>query len=391
MGHSLNSPSSFARRRACPGSARMEDGIKDSESVYAAEGTAAHALGEKCLLEDTQPDDYINTKMGEFTFKDGSKQDFIVDGDMVEAVNSYVNYCKPLFNGDLTKVEKKVKLPFIGEGEKGTADFISLTNKTLNVVDYKHGRGIAVDAFENIQGLCYGLGAANEYDGLEWDKLKVTIVQPRAYHHEGPIRSWEVPREDLLYWKMEIATIAEMTRDPDAPLKASEYCGFCKAMFGCKGIVQFIEESLRMDFENPNAQPVNPDMLNDEEIIDLVFNKIPIIEKWCSKLKDYAQQRAEEKDPLPGSKLVETRATRRWRNVKEAEALLGKLDGAYNINFKTAPQIEKLVGKKKFSEYENLVEKKSTGVTLVPADDPRPSARPTGSEQFGAVDINLFD
>ena len=135
-----------------------------------------------------------------------------------------------------------------------------------------------------------------------------------------------------------------------------------------------------MDFENPSVQPPNPDMMSDEEIIHLVFNVIPEIKKYFASLEDYAQQRAEERNPLPGSKLVATRATMKWRDEEEAKKFFSAFEGAFERKFKTAPQMKKLLGKKKFDMYEEkYTHKTSTGVTLVPDSDPRPSARPSGS------------
>lgn len=391
MSHSLLSPSSFARRRACPGSARMEDGLEDTENVYAAKGTAAHALGEKCLLTGKEPDEFIGQKFGEFKHQDGRIEEFIVDGDMVDDVQVYTDYCRQFAEGRYWAVEKKVQLPFIGKDEKGTADFIGIKSDILHVVDYKNGVGY-VDEIENIQGLCYGMGAALEYEDQRWHTLRITIVQPNAYTDKGPVRYWDVSRTDLLDWKMDFAEVAEKTRQPDAPLVAGSHCGWCKARFTCPTRNKSVEKFTGMDLTKSESAPVKIQALTDAQILDLVFNKIPLIMKWCGDIKDYAQQRAEGKNPLPGSKLVETRATRRWKDEKEAEKLLGKVDGAYEKKFKTAPQMEKLLGKKKFESYSSLVIAKSTGVTLVPDTDPRPSARPNGASEFApvSVDVNLF-
>ena len=386
--HSLNSPSSFARRRACPGSASLEKLLPDSESVYAAEGSAAHNLGEVCLEKGASPKDFIGQKMGEFTHKDGTVEEFIVDGDMVDAVNVYVDYCRPLMTGQMVAIEERYQLDYLGEDESGSSDFTAIKDNILHVVDYKHGKGVAVDAYENIQGLNYALGAANRYDNYPWDKIQITIVQPRAFHKDGVIRSWTLDREDLFDWKLEFAEIAERTRSEYPEFAVSSNCRFCKAVFGCKAHANFVEEVTKMSFENPSSEPIDYNMLSDDEILDLVFEKIPLIEKWCQSVKDYAQKRAEEKNPLPGSKLVQTRERRMWANPADAEQQLGSIDGAYVRKFLTAPQMEKLLGKKKFAEFEHLVEKKSTGVVLVPEDDPRTSARPDGESEFGAVDIN---
>ena len=389
MAHSLNSPSSFSRRRGCPGSAGMEKDVPDKENPAAALGTAAHALGEKCLLTNYNPDHYLGEKFGEFKHPDGKIEEFIVDGEMADNVQIYVDYCRSLHEGD-SSIEQKFNLPFLGKDEKGTADFATLQHsaKILHVVDYKNGVGY-VDAFENIQGLCYGLGAAANYEDKSWDTLRITIVQPRAYGKD-PVRSWDVPRNELMDWKMDLAEAAEKTRDPNAPLIPGSHCGWCKAK-QCKVRANGIQKDTRMDFESPNSQPVNPDLLSDDEMFDIVFNKIPIIKQWCSSMLDYAQLRAEEKNPIPGTKLVPTRASRKWKDLDKAEAFFKAFEGAYERKFKTAPQMEKLLGKKAFAQYESeYVEKKSTGVTLAQDTDARVDAKPIGESEFGAVKLQDY-
>jgi hypothetical protein len=60
-------------------------------------------------------------------------------------------------------------------------------------------------------------------------------------------------------------------------------------------------------------------------------------------------------------------------------------DKAYKIEkeFLSAPGIEKVVGKKAFKAHESMVEKVSTGATLVPESDARESVRSTVEEEFG--------
>lgn len=392
MGHSPKSPSGFAAIRACAGKVRMCKGLPNKDNVYAARGTAAHALGEECLLKGTQPSDYLGQKFGEFTHPDGRVEEFLADGEMCDAVEIYVDYCRSIMEGKFM-VETRFELPFIGKGEKGTADFVSLESSTaiLHVVDYKNGFGI-VDAFQNIQELCYGLGAEKAFESEEWDTLRLTIVQPNAFHHQGAVRYWDVPRDELLDWKLDLAAASVAADDPNAPLTPGSHCTYCEARFTCPARAKLNLEGLRMDIKNPNSKPVDMALLTDAEVIDLVFNRIPDIMKWCGDLKDYAQRRAEEKNPLPGSKLVETRAVRSWADPLKAEYIFAKTEGAFDKKFKSAPQMEKLLGKKRFAEFEHLVKKISTGVTLVPDTDPRPSARASGASEFGAVDtnINLF-
>lgn len=383
MAHSLNSPSSFSRRMACPGSGRLEKLIPDTESVYAAGGTAAHNLAELCLLNDRKPESYLGEKMGEFEYPDGRIEEFLVDGEMVDCVNIYANYCKPMMGDRVYMVETRFDLPFIGEDESGTADFVSLHDNVLHVVDYKHGQGVAVEAYENIQGLCYGLGAALQFHNHEWDTLQITIVQPRAPHHKGPIRHWSVPRDELFEWKMTLSEASVNTRDEEAPLRAGSGCNFCKAKPRCKGLKNFVEEVTGMDFNNENTEPKSVDFLSDEETVEIWSKHLPTIEKWIGGIKDRVQKRAQEGNPIKGTKLVQGRERRVWANEAAAKEQFKDIEGAFELKFKTAPQMEKLLGKTEFAKFaDEFVTKQSSGLTVVLESDPRPNARVSGEEEF---------
>lgn len=378
--HSLNSPSSFSRRIGCPGSANMERDLPNESSIYADEGTAAHELAERCLLNDVTPHYYQGSTI--IVNREGGTREFEVNADMIEAVEVMVQHCTHLLGRHM--VENKFQLPFLGEGEKGTSDFTALHNGILHVVDYKHGRGEPVDVDGNVQGLCYGLGAAKEFQHDDWHTLRITIVQPRAYHDDGPVRSWDVPRDELFDYMLNFAAAAKATENPNASLQVGKWCRFCKAKVRCPAQLQNAQKEMDMDFMEPTSKPVPISLLTDEQILDLVFNKIKIIEQWCSSLKDYAQKKAEAGEPIPGSKLVATRAARVWKDKDQAEkVLVGKYgDLIYEKEFISAPKMEKAVGKKEFKELEFLVTKVSTGVTLVPESDPRESARGSVESDF---------
>jgi hypothetical protein len=353
----------------------MERDIPDQGSHYAAEGTAAHALAEKCLIEKKKPYVYL----GE-TF-----EGFEATQEMINAVDVYTDFCSQFLLGEHI-VERKLDLPFLGKGTQGTADFIAVKDGVLHVVDYKHGQGVAVEAKGNIQGLCYGLGATKLYDHLDWCKLRITIVQPRAQHPDGPIRSWDVSRHETLDYMMEFLAAARETEKPDAELRVGEHCRFCKAKPTCPAQRDFVAESAQLDFDEASSKPVPIDYLSDEQVYDLVFNRVKLIEQWCQSLKDYVQHRAETGEPIPGTKLVHTRMQRYWADEGKAEEVFGNFEGAYERKFKSVAKIEKIVGKQRFEELSGkLVDKKASGVTVVPESDPRPNARPSAEDEFDAV------
>jgi hypothetical protein len=352
----------------------MERDLPNETSIYAAEGTAAHALGEKCLVLGDEPHEYLDEQI----------EGFLACPDMIGAVEEYVDYCRPLMGNHL--IEYKFPLPFLGPDEKGTSDFTSVHARILHVVDYKHGKGVPVDVIKNVQGLCYGLGAAKHFENEDWDTLRITIVQPRAYHEDGGIRYWDIPRNELVDYMIDFAYHAKATEDPDAPLAVGEWCRFCKAKPRCPQQLKNAEEAMEMDFSEPTSKPVSIEFLNQDQIVDLVLNRIKQIEQWCASIKDYAQQKAEAGTALPGTKLVATRAVRMWIDKEKAEkAIKNKYgDKIYETKFMTAPKVEKAIGKKEFKNLSFLIDKVSTGVTLVPESDPRENVRPSVEDEFSS-------
>ena len=377
--HSLNSPSSFSRRIGCPGSANAEKDLPNTTSKFAAEGTAAHELGENCLGGGTNPSDHAGEMIEVEEF--GS---FEVNADMISAVEVYVDHCRALMESENFAIEDRFDLSFLGKGQSGTSDFTAVHNGVLHVVDYKHGKGVPVDVIGNVQGMCYGLGASKRFDEYEWDTLRITIVQPRAYHEDGPVRSWDIPRDELFDYMMDYAGYAKATEDDDAPRNVGDWCRFCKAKPTCPAQNLFAEEATEMDFNEPTSKPIPVNQLTDEQLTDLVLNKIKLIEGWCKSVKEHAQERAEAGDALKGTKLVHTRNSRVWKDkVKAEEFFRGKFgDDVYEKKFMSAPKIEKMVGKKEFGEFDDMVEKVPSGVTLVPESDKRANIRPSIEDEF---------
>jgi hypothetical protein len=57
--HSVFGPSGAHRWLNCPGSIKAEEGIPDTGSAYAIEGTNAHQLAELCLITGKNAEDFI--------------------------------------------------------------------------------------------------------------------------------------------------------------------------------------------------------------------------------------------------------------------------------------------------------------------------------------------
>lgn len=217
--HSPIGASSMHRWKACPGSVELSRGLPNNPSIHAQEGTAAHELVgfalERAFSENRPTIEVLN--------------------DTIKALSVYTEYIEKLKGNNPCHIEHSFDMGDIFPDLYGTADCVIFdkSNKVLHIIDYKHGKGIPVEAKDNLQLSYYALGALTTLK-YPCEKVNMTIVQPRCYHPAGPIRSWEV---DLLYFidfELELISAAKKTLEKNAPFKAGIHCQFCRAKPICK-------------------------------------------------------------------------------------------------------------------------------------------------------------
>lgn len=273
--HAKLSPSGAKRWMTCPGSVKLVQdlNIVDVPSVYAAEGTVAHEVHEQCLLKELNASAFL----GKTIKADGMS--FTVNEDMVKAVQLSLDYIRDRIYGFEAQgydviliVEERVSLEHLGVAgmDGGTADVILMVYNQgqlvhIEIIDYKHGAGVAVEPEDNPQAMSYALGAlampsVKEPDWVE--TITVTISQPRAIHHRGPIRSWTTTYEYLIDWQdNQLVPAAKETHNPNAKIVASaEGCKFCPAAGQCSAIYGATQETAMLDFDEFTDESDLPDV-----------------------------------------------------------------------------------------------------------------------------------
>jgi hypothetical protein len=229
--HSKLGASKAARWLNCPGSVPLCETVPEPPpSKYAELGSAAHALAEQCLIHGGDAFDYWGEPCPEYP-------DYIVDTDMVEAVQVYVDHCRSLmepFPGErsLFKIEHKFWLAEIDIHLFGTADFVAYDPRSqwLHVADYKHGAGVVVDVRNNPQILYYALGAIEAF-GEPIKGVTLHVVQPRA--PGKAVKEWVVPKGGMQRFRFELIDGLNRVHSGDDTLKAGDWCRFCPAKTVC--------------------------------------------------------------------------------------------------------------------------------------------------------------
>lgn len=366
--HSVYPPSSAKRYMNCTPALKLEQQFEDEQSPYAEEGSAGHALAEHLIKKH---------------LKKRSKRpvsDYYTD-ELVEAVDEYVGYCigqieaaKQECSDPVFEVERRTDISRHIEGCFGTADMVIVTDHKIHVIDLKLGKGVMVDAEHNEQLMIYGLGILDFYEILyDIETVALTIVQPRLEH----LSTWEISVEDLKKWaKEELEPKARMALAGEGEFRAGDHCRFCKARFTCRARAEEYLKLARMEFAEPA-------LLSDDEIAEVLL-KADTLKKWAEEIYAYAQNEAVVNHrQWPGFKLVLGKSNRKYTDENEAAEAAKK--AGYTDIYKTSligiTDMEKLMGKKKFSEIlSSLVYKPEGKVTLVPESDKREAVKTATAE-----------
>lgn len=372
--HATLGASSAARWWSCPGSVALSEAVGENyESAAAKEGTAAHALAELRLRGDTS----------KIEFLDGVP----VIAEMEEYVNVFIDYCRRLMTfSDRYGIEEQFNLAALNPPTEmfGTADFWAYNDETkvLEIVDLKYGMGVVVEVADNKQLLYYALGAVLKANIFP-DTVLVTIIQPRAGHADGQIRSFEIDILDLVGFAGELMEHARATMEPNAPRIPGAHCKWCPAAGKCPEQANAAMAVAQVEFGVPGVLSIPDPATIPEPILFDVLPNIHLLEDFLSAIKQRGEALMRSGVDIPGMKMVERRARRRWVDELALINDLGTKGYApnelYEHSLKSVAQIEKLIGKKNLPP--ELVERISTGFKMVRASDPSP-----GVAMLSAVD-----
>ena len=358
--HSEKGPSSSSRWIHCTPSAKLCADMPDQVTSFAEEGTQAHELCEYLLKKEMGIE--MEDPRGGLSY---------YNQEMEECCQGYHDYVMELYeeakkvtNDPVLLVEQRISYERFVSGGFGTADCVIIADRVLNVVDFKYGMGVEVDAKGNTQMRIYALGALEIFDALyDVDRVKMTIYQPR----KANISVDEISRDELYEWaETVLKPAAEEADRGDGEFHAGDWCRFCKARHICR---ERAKENLALaayDF-------ASPPLLDDEEIVE-ILGKVDKLIAWANDVKEYALQEAVGGRDWPGYKLVAGRSIRKYVNEKEvAEAVEATGYDPYLKKLLPITDMEKMLGKKKFEEIlGKLVVKPEGKPVLVKADDKRP-------------------
>lgn len=381
--HSHVGASSAKRWMNCPGSVRLSANVRDVAGEAAAQGTVAHELAELAITG--QP---FRHRLGESVPCEG--HDILVDQDMLDAVTTYkVTIDELCTDADTVRhAEVRFHITALHPALFGTADCVLWhpARQHLDVLDFKYGAGIPVDAIGNPQLQYYAVGAMLEL-GYNPKTIAIHIVQPRCFHPDGPIRTWDRSSLDMLDFAADMLDAVVATEQPDAPLVPGPWCKdtFCPVRATCPALAGKAQALAKLEFRT--GLTYSPEQLAE------ALAWAPILEAWIKGVREFAYREAEHGNAVPGWKLVEKQGREKWAETTTVEAIAGAFrlditDITDPPTLKSPAQMRKLVpgknDKERAAALAPFTTKESSGHALVPDDDKRLGVKESARQVFSA-------
>lgn len=358
--------------------------LQDKPTVYATEGTALHDIMATWILTGDLPaiGDVITVRgEGDVVFTQELMH------DCIEPAMAYINQLlDEMGEGSSTMVEQRVRFPGIKDAF-GTLDVLiaSPRLKKTKLVDFKFGAGVGVSALYedpddpdmmviNEQLLYYGAAARETLPKLfpKGGTIDISICQPR---HPDPTQristAPDITPAELAEFVARVYNAIELHSRGSEHRRRGPWCRFAPCKTTCPLWLDPLHGVALEAPKRPAASQMAP------TYVAAILDAAPGIEQLIQAAREQAHALLTADIGVPGYKLVDKRATRKWL-FDDQEILkrlrrqkIFKADALAPGPLKSPAQIEKL---RKGVDLAGLAAPMSSGTTVAPEADHRPTA-----------------
>ena len=338
----------------CPGSVKLVQKMPPQpSSKYADQGTLLHNAMDAILSSRA---DVLGMK-----YKDQILTNELYDEKIAPALAALDEL------GDIEyATETRVGFGDLLPGVFGSTDLVGRIGNKAVVLDWKFGSGVPVPAEENEQLLFYA-AAAMRTESLKWafegvTEIECIIVQPPF------TKRWTTTVERVKQFELELVQAVKAAMQDDAELSQGDHCRWCAAKPICPQMTGAVDRALKQQIINLDVDTLGQYLKNAD-----------LLEEWIKDLRALAFGLLEKNVAVPGYKLVQKQARRKWTDEQEARRVLMEMGLKESVVVETSimspAQAEKAL-KKRFSELpEGLIKSESSGTTLAPVEDDRPAVQ----------------
>jgi hypothetical protein len=345
----------------CPGSVALVQQMPPQPSnKYADEGTLLHNVISQILESaGAEPEEFLGEKYNEQELT----QDLI--DDKLRPALAALDVIDPHKHMEY-EVETRVGFGDLLPDVFGSTDFLGRLGNKAIVLDWKFGSGVAVSAEENDQLMFYA-AAAMRTEKAQWvfdgaTEIELIIVQPPV------IKRWTTTPERIQRFERELVAAVKEAQRPDARIVTGDHCRWCAAKPICPQMNGAVERAIKQQIINLDVDTLGRALQNAD-----------LLEDWIKDLRALAFGMLEKGTDVPGYKIVQKQARRKWTDDEEARRVLLEMGLKESVVVETSimspAQAEKAL-KKRFSELpEDLIKSESSGTTLAPVEDDRPAVQ----------------
>lgn len=373
--HSPLGPSSADRWINCPASVKATEGMPDKQSVFAAEGSAAHFIADLAVRSRVPAATYIGDIIAVGEHKFG------VTAEWAAHIQDFLDWCAEIQGEHYS--EMRLHFDRWVPGGFGTTDRVIFRDSQCWLRDLKFGTGVQVFAKDNAQLMLYALGVLDSFDwAYNVEGFHLGIGQPRLDHKD----EWFITTSDLLSWAAQTLPAAVQNVNLGKPFKAGSWCSknFCKIRTSCRHRAEQLTKDII--FEDLDKSIVMPEPSAIHIDRSKYLGLIPLLKTWIADLERGAVADLIAGKSIPGWKLVEGRSNRAWSNPDGVAKRISP-DDAFEKSLRSPAQLEKLLGKPRFAKIlGDLVHKPPGKPTLAPGSDPRDEMDTTSQVDFRDLD-----
>lgn len=363
LAHSPLGASGADRWMNCPGSVALLKQLTlppTDEPEYTSNGLCAHGGLETCLVDGADAWEMMGKKF---------YKDVEFNTDMANGVQVFLDDVRPYMaqEGAQVYIEYKMHHPDFHAQFYGTIDWGWVAGPKLRVRDYKNGAGVGVEVKDNPQIMYYAYGLLRDFPQVE--ECDLGIIQPNYPHPDGPVRTWKVSATYVREWAETKLKPAMDRTEMDNDLAPGKWCRFCPAKLVCPALVSLFGAAAL-------ANPAHVPNLSSQ-VLGISWGYIAAVKKYIAVLEAEVMRRNLLGEDVPGTKLVNKRA---WRVYKDGADVVFRARFGDDLVM-TAPTLKGPADMERVSpEAKKLVREwaytPQTGYTIAAEEDNRVAVRP---------------
>ena len=283
--------SEMSRLVDCPGSKKIQQAYPNTSGYASTEGTVAHKIAAGVLQDNRDILSYLGQSI----------DNVYINQEMLHYIQLYINDCQE--SGD---VEKNLQLNHEGHTLTGTPDYnyFDMDTGTLKVKDLKYGYGW-VEVFENWQLLAYAALLINP----ACVAVELTIIQPRAFHPEGPIRRWKFNADLMRNYTNRLTGAMEEAAIDEPSIETGAHCRYCRGLINCHAARA--AAGYAIDYAGTAGhESMTPDMIALE--MDVTERAVKMLTQRQTALEESGLAMCKAGKVIPGWEIRSTKGALAW-------------------------------------------------------------------------------